>query len=220
MIVAIEGGDACGKATQATILAKALGAELFSFPDYRTPAGKLILENLKRQWRAGVVSTHGDLQNAFVLQSLMNTNRLERMSALATAAAQGHVVIDRYAASGFVYGELDGLDRLWLEHLNSELRIHPDMYILIDVPVDEGFRRRPERRDRYEKDRDYLERVRIGYLRLFKDQQDKYIRMYRPRGAGFDLVNRLGHPIPRWRIVDGTGTVEEVSARIWEVLSA
>jgi dTMP kinase len=212
MIICIEGGDAAGKATQSRRLARALNAELFTFPDYATPAGKAILGNLKRDWNVGEYAGAGvlhhsaleprrhDLLNAMVLQALMATNRLERGADLRTAAARGHVVLDRYDASGIVYGGLDGLDPAWVAGVNAQLPVRPDLYILIDVPVDEGFRRRPERRDRYEADREYLERVRIAYLRLFKERQAA-------RTVG-------GPPGARWRVVDGLGTEDEVAARI------
>lgn len=98
MIVCIEGIDASGKATQAKRLARRLAstpgrkAELFSFPDYGTPAGRAILGHLKRHWKAMAdASTDGPVDeiatDAMVLQSLMTTNRLERGADLRRAWA-------------------------------------------------------------------------------------------------------------------------------------
>lgn len=220
MIYAIEGGDACGKATQAKILAERLNATLFSFPDYATPAGKAILGHLKGSWlaadlrrktRAGIgyceahwPCTHDSL----VLQSLMLTNRMERGTELREAAARGHVVLDRYDASTQVYGELDGLDPAWIRATNAQLPVRPDVYVLLDVPVEEGFRRRPERRDRYEADRGYLERVREGYLRLFTERQQE-----RVEALGSHDCWKL--PGPVWRVLDGLGSIDKVSVRVW-----
>lgn len=211
MIICIEGGDACGKATQSKILAKRLGAVLFSFPDYETPVGKLIRRNLQSSWfiTSGWDETDsgGDpyirkepTTNALVLQSLILTNRMERGAELRAATRAGHVVLDRYDASARVYGALDGLDPSWIAQTNAQLPVRPDLYILLDAPVEEGFRRRPERRDRYESDRPYLERVRIEYLRLFAEEQAK--------AARGDVMHA------RWRVVDATGTVDEVSKEI------
>lgn len=224
MIIAIEGGDACGKATQSKILAERLHAQRFAFPDYETSAGKLILGNLKSEWDVGVrignlrypSTSDGDEPfsreqqeakhtNALVLQSLMLTNRMEKGAELAAAQRAGHIVLDRYDASAIVYGTLDGLDPEWLRATNAQLHVRPDLYILLDAPVDEGFRRRPERRDRYEKDREYLERVRVAYLRLFAERQDEGAREWHLR------------KMPHWRVVEATGTVDEVAARVWQI---
>lgn len=216
MIICIEGGDASGKATQSKILADRLGCPRFTFPDYETPAGKAILGNLKNEWAGAswhaYSGTHRlDKQtNALVLQSLMATNRLERGAELREAARAGHVVLDRYDASAMVYGGLDGLDPAWIAAVNAQLPVRPDLYLLVDVPVDEGFRRRPERRDRYEKDRSYLERVREGYLRLFAERQAARSREMR----AYSGAPPLGTPA-RWVTIDGLGAVETVAERIW-----
>lgn len=230
MIIAIEGGDACGKATQSKILAERLRAVRFGFPDYETTAGKAILGNLKSEWDVGVrigkyryPSTGEEGEpfskeqeeakhiNALVLQSLMLINRMERGAELAAAARAGHVVLDRYDASAIVYGSLDGLDPEWLRATNAQLHMRPELYILLDAPVDEGFRRRPERRDRYEKDRAYLERVRVAYLRLFAERQEE--NAARARGDG--VTRRTYVPGPAWRVIDAIGTVDEVAERVW-----
>lgn len=226
MIVCIDGLDASGKATQSKILAERLDATLFGFPDYNTPAGKAILSHLKGDWLAADLrrrestSSIGASYEAhwpcehdpLVLQSLMLTNRLENGAALRAAATRGHVVCDRYDASAMVYGSLDGLNPAWIEATNAQLPVRPDVYILIDVPVEESFKRRPERRDRYERDRSYLEKVRVEYLRLFTEKHEANVR----RAQGDGKTRSAFIPGPTWRIVDGIGTVEEVSARVRE----
>lgn len=219
MIICIEGGDACGKATQSKILAERLGAARFSFPDYETPAGAAILSNLKGEWSAcgdhesgeGLATWPGT--NAMVLQSLMATNRLERGADLRKASARGPVVLDRYDASSIVYGGLDGLDPKWCAAVNEQLPVRPDLYILLDAPVDEGFRRRPERRDRYEKDRAFLEKVRVAYLQLFTDRQLARVRSLDewPAIFGKGATTEVGTP---WRVVDAVGTIDEVAERV------
>lgn len=213
MIVAIEGGDAAGKNTQSKILADALSAtrptKRFAFPDYSTPTGEMILSNLKGEW---VAASHqrvvdisdlrrDDAINALVLQSLMLTNRLERSADLRVAAAEGHVVLDRYIPSTMVYGEYDGLDAKWLRAVNEQLPVHPNVYVLLDAPVQEGLKRRPERRDRYETDIKRMEFVREAYLRLFSAGQAERVAT----GKG-----------PRWVVVDAIGMIDEVAARVWE----
>jgi len=212
--IAIEGVDCSGKATQSRLLADKLGAKLFSFPAYETPAGKAILGNLKSEWDVARREQHeygtirgaddsstfvkiehrDDLKlNALILQALMTINRFELAPAIEAAACEGHVVFDRFSASALIYGTLDGLDPAWIESIQASLP-KPNLWILLDVPVEEGFRRRPERRDRYESDRSYLEKVREGYLKLFSERAK----------------------CEKWVVVDGRGTIGQVHARIWE----
>jgi thymidylate kinase len=222
-IVCIEGGDASGKNTQSKILAERLGAAHFAFPDYRTIAGQAILGNLQRKWCAVRQKPVGrtlderggsdvyeyaadDRINAMVLQSLMLTNRMELGAELRAAVERGHVVLDRYDASARVFGERDGLDPAWLELTNAQLPVRPNLYILIDVPVEESWKRRPERRDRYESDWKFAEGVREGYLKLFAEQQRLHVEQPEKYGVPYVTVN-------------GLGTVEEVSARIWDAVS-
>jgi dTMP kinase len=220
VIVAVEGGDAVGKATQTKLLAERLGGVRLAFPDYEQPAGKAILGHLKKEWAAWINdngAATGDCPHSpadvdpLVFQCLQTVNRLEMLPVVRAAADAGrHLVFDRYTTSGIVYGMLDGVDPTWVELISASLP-QPDLWLLLDVPVEEGFRRRPERRDRYEVDRAYLEKVRVGYLRLFEGMEQKRRALY---GARADDLNYVGANIP-WRVVDGLGTVEEVRDRIW-----
>ena len=222
MIICITGNDASGKATQSKILAASLDATLFAFPDYRTTVGKAISGNLKESWaihRDSNADHHDSCYrvpevNALVLQSLMTVNRLERMADLKAAVACGHVVLDRYDVDALIYGGLDGLDRAWLERINAELAVKPDIYILLDVPTEEGFRRRPATRDRYEADIEFRSKVRIAYLELFREQQQKRAERAHQQSQlafAFRGIVALG---PRWEVVDGIGTIEEVAERV------
>jgi thymidylate kinase len=144
--------------------------------------------------------------DALVFQALQTVNRLELLPQIMEALTRGPVVFDRYTASGLVYGGLDGLDPKWIELVNASLP-EPDLWILLDAPVAVGFERRPERRDRIESNREYLEKVRTGYLELFNSKQMKQIE----EGVHVDNFS--------WRMVSAIGTIDEVAARIWDVTS-
>jgi len=213
MIIAIEGGDAMGKATQSKLLAAKLDAVRFSLPFYETPAGQAILSNLKGEWCAARSQPPGDplpfvrswvhvdkAINAMVLQSLMMMNRLELMPEIKATLQEGKsIVFDRYTPSAIVYGATDGLDVQWVELINSAMP-PADVCILLDGPVSIGFERRPERRDRYEKDHAFLCRIRDEYLALFQRAPSRLAR--------------------RWCVVDATGTVDEVHERIVKAAEA
>jgi thymidylate kinase len=202
--VVIEGVDASGKATQSKLLAERLGGTRFTFPNYESDTGKLILSHLKKGWQAVSIDESETTQtNHLVFQSLQTVNRLEILHEIKKAMNKGPVVMDRYWQSAVVYGALDGLDPEWLSRVQEQPMPTADINILLDVPVRIGFERRPERRDRYEVDSEYLEKVRDGYLRLFNG------RLTEP-----GCSNR-----PQWRIVDGAHTVEEVHTRIMDIVN-
>lgn len=201
MFIAIEGIDASGKATQSKLLADELHAKLFSFPDYSTPMGGLIKSHLHKQWYANlVVDGPGPEEekslDAMVFQSLQITNRLERLTDLVKALHEGPVVSDRYLASGLVYGKADGLDPDYLYMLQRHLP-QPDLQILIDIDPEDSVRRRPERRDRYEQQAGYMEKVTLGYRELWKNS---------PKGDSW------------WVTVNGRGTIEEVFGRVMAIV--
>lgn len=206
-LIALEGIDSCGKATQTKLLVERLirdcqKATSFSYPDYDTDTGRLIKGHLTEKWAACDLGMPGVLrrrtEDPMVFQSLMTINRYESATKLQVTLESGmDVVLDRYWGSGMVYGMTDGLSREWLERIHQSLP-KADLMILVDIPVEESFRRRIERRDRHETNRGFLERVRQTYLDVFL------------------ASHRIGD-LTRWVIVDGTGSTEEVSERIWSV---
>lgn len=208
MLYAIEAIDAAGKATQAQRLAERLGCHVLSFPDYSSPTGRAISGHLRAAWWAAPpcpVSAMRDVPKAWwdgvshsgldmlVRQSLMLTNRMEHFDALSLASGSKthHLVLDRYWASGLVYGRVEGLDQNWLELIHRPLP-KADRWILLDIPVGESYARRPVRRDTNETDRGKLEAVAAEYRRVWAE-----------RG---------------WQAVDGVGSIEEVATRVWKAI--
>lgn len=203
-LVVLEGIDASGKATQIQKLhdwaAARFGSEAVGkhdFPHYSSPTGRLILQLLKNDWALGArPGAEVDLAftRALVLQSLMTTNRLEFVQMLRSFQVPNRFgFLDRYYGSGFVYGEADGLDFEYLLKIHWTLPA-PDLWILVDIPPEESVRRRPERRDEYETRAGFMEKVRAGYLRLFKERSK-------------DLPGK-------WTVVDGTASVDDVHKNI------
>lgn len=104
-------------------------------------------------------------------------------------------MLDRYFASGLVYGQADGLSFEYLCRIHSALP-WADVWVLVDIPAEESVRRRPKRRDEYERRVGLMEQVRSSYVRLFND----------PPTMG------------RWVIVDGMGSEDEVHERIYSAV--
>lgn len=191
------------------------------FPNYETPTGKLILLKLQDKWglemrpRSGAdEQTWGEMvksfdhANALVLQSLMLTNRFEVADEIERAVVvEGrNVVLDRYSPSAFAYGMADGLDYKWIESIHTRL---PKAHcVFIDIPVEESFKRRPERTDAYEANKDRLSKARANYLHLFERMgvdTSYWQGDVRTSASGYSIVN-------------GLGTIDQVQERIRKVL--
>lgn len=160
MLVAVEGLDQSGKATQAQWLRDRLRASgyksrVVSFPDYGTFLGEEIARSLQGERDYGPET----------MQLLYVANRFERKADIDRWQAAGLIVLfDRYVASGVAYGEAQGLDPGWLETLQVSLP-RPELTILLDVAPETAAARKTVGRDRYERDLALLTRVRKSYLR-------------------------------------------------------
>jgi dTMP kinase len=160
MLIAIEGLDQSGKATQAQLLRDQLRqdgirARLVSFPDYGTSIGEEIARALQGERDYGPE----------VMQLLYVANRYERKAELERWLDGGLVVVcDRYVASSVAYGEAQGLDVDWLTQTQRFLPVS-DLTILLDIAPELAVERKAKGRDRYERDLSLLGRVRTSYVR-------------------------------------------------------
>jgi dTMP kinase len=110
------------------------------------------------------------------------------------ALAQGDwVVCDRYVPSSLVYQGLGrdlGVDAVAALSAAATGGLEPDVVVVVDVPGAVAAARRAIPTDRLEReDAAFHARVQAGYR---------------------DLAVTHG-----WRVVDGTGSVEEVAERVW-----
>ena len=180
LIVAIEGLDKAGKQTQSRMLGRALAGEditskLFHFPNYRTLIGNTIARHLASRHRRGEAPAP---QALHCLQAANKWDELGRIN----DACQGYdvVIMDRYYASNRAYGAAKGLDPGWLANLEDGLP-QADVTILLDISVEESFKRRPDDRDTFERDKEFLEGVRAGYDKMAKREGWAVIPADRPR---------------------------------------
>ena len=170
MLVAVEGLDQSGKATQAQDLRDRLRASgyksrVVSFPDYGTFLGEEIARSLQGERDYGPET----------MQLLYVANRFERKADIDRWHAGGLIVLfDRYVASGVAYGEAQGLDPDWLKTLQVSLP-QPELTILLDIAPETAVARKTVGRDRYESDLALLTRVRQSYLR--QAEQTDWVRI-------------------------------------------
>ena len=189
--IVFEGGEACGKSTQARRLAERLGA-LFTFEPGATEVGRSVREIV-----LGPDTRQLDTRAEALLIAADKAQHVQAV--LEPALASGRdVVCDRYVDSALAYqGHGRGLD---LEQLRQVLDfatggLRPDLVLLLEVPDAVADARLGGQRDRLEAESAaFHRRVRDGFRTL----------------AGADPT--------RWAVVDGEGSIDEVSARIDRIL--
>ncbi|WP_186381054.1 dTMP kinase [Paenibacillus xylanexedens] len=191
-IIAFEGLDASGKATQTKMLVEGLRGRGFSvvsesFPRYEEPIGKLI-----QSWLKGEVNLTPEAAHM-----LYEADRQDFMQALEQYEDAGfdYLIIDRYTLSNLAFGMARGIDLGWLSSLQEQVR-KPDTTIILDVAPYESFNRRPERRDRNETDAKLL---------------------HRSRGA-YDFLSRNAADHPNLVLLDASGTKQDVHEAILELI--
>lgn len=182
--IAFEGGEGCGKSTQAALLADAIGAVLT-----REPGGTELGMRL-RDLLLDPATEHVDPRAEALL---MVADRAQHVAAVVRPALEAgrHVVTDRFAASSFAYqGYGRGLPLDEVRELSkwATAGTWPDLIVLIDVPVDIAAARLGADLDRFEQEGDrFHHRVTDGFRALAADD---------PSG---------------WVVIDGTPSVEQVA---------
>jgi dTMP kinase len=193
--IAFEGGEGCGKSTQAARLAEALDAVLT-----REPGGTAMGRSLRDLLLSGERDAAVDPRTETLLMAADRAQHVAEVVRPALAAGRS-VVSDRSAYSSLAYqGVGRGLgvaavravchwatDGLW-----------PDVAVLLEVPSAESVRRRlGEEPDRMESAGDaFHARVAEGFRSLVEEEP------------------------ARWLVVDGTGGLDDVASRVRAALSA
>lgn len=194
LLIAFEGGEARGKSTQARLLADRLGAVLT-----REPGGTAMGERVR-----ALLLEHGsggsDIVDARAEALLMAAARAQHVAeVVAPALAAGRVVVtDRFSHSSLAYqGYGRGLPLDEVRSLSDWATggLWPDAVVMLDLASDVAASRRGHP-DRFEsEDAEFHARVEAGFAALAAEEPQ------------------------RWRVVDGSGPVDEVAARVWESLA-
>jgi len=190
MLVAFEGIDGSGKSTQARKLYEYLKEKGFKVYLHREPGGTPVGEELRKI----LLSEELDERTELLLFEASRSSLV--FEKLLPELSEGAVVIlDRFTLSTIAYqGYGRGIEAGIIEIINSFATrgIEPDVVILLDLPVEEALRRLKEK-NRFE-DKEFLERVRRGFLELAQQEENVYT-------------------------VDARGSEEEVFERVLKVLS-
>ena len=191
--VTLEGGEGVGKSTNLAFVVAHLEAHGVEVVATREPGGTPLGETI-RAWILD--GEHGAL-SAEVEALLMFAARARHLdTVIRPALAAGKwVVCDRFTDATFAYqGGGRGAEIGLLRALEKGVQrgLEPDLTLLLDAPLDIGRRRIAERTpDHFERERaPFFERVRRAYL------------------------ERAQHDPKRVKVVDASGTLEQVQAAI------
>jgi len=198
LFITFEGGEGCGKSTQSRLLYRrlhklAIPALLVHEPCI-TKLGKKITSLLK--WSK-------DIQISPVSELLLfNASRAQLVEEIIRPNLKKGVVVlcDRYADSTMAYqGYGRGIDMEMVITVNKTgmQEIKPDLTILLDIAVEDGLKRKKDKKpDRFEKENiTFHRRVREGYLKLAEKEPE------------------------RWLVIDAQKNKEEISGIIWQRVS-
>lgn len=195
LFITFEGGEGCGKSTQARLLYRRLlklsiPAVLTCEPG-GTPLGKKLGRCLKWSEAKEITPlTELLLFNAARTQSVTEV--------IMPNLKSGKIVIsDRYADSTTVYqGYGRGLDLETVRRINSAATqgLKPDLTILLDIPIEIGLaRKQAGKPDRFEEEAlAFHQRVREGFLKLAEENPQ------------------------RWLVMDATQSQEKIADIIWQ----
>lgn len=175
LFIAFEGGDGAGKSTQVALLRDALEAAGRTVTVTRQPGGT----ELGRQIRDLVL--HGDHVAPRAEALLFAADKAHHVEQLiAPALAAGDVVItDRYTDSSVAYqgaGRELGAEEIHDLTMWAVDGLVPDLTVVVDVPAEEGRRRRGEVHDRLESEQDdFHEAIRAHFLAMASGDPQRYL---------------------------------------------
>lgn len=198
LFITFEGGEGCGKSTQAKALwrrlCQATIPTILTHEPGSTLLGKEIRQCLKKR----------RLNNLSVLTELFlfAASRAQLVTEIIRPSLDnGKIVIcDRFTASTLAYqGYGRGIDLETIDAVNTLATggLRPDLVVLLDLPAEMGLARiQVKMPDRFEQERlDFHQRVRDGYLKL-----------------------AAGEP-ERWLVIDATLPKAKIGKIIWEKVS-
>lgn len=185
IFITFEGIEGSGKSTIAAMVRDAFERAGGPVVLTREPGGTRISEGIRRML---LDPDHPEIRpKAELLLYLASRSQLVEET-IGPALAEGRTVIcDRFMDASVAYqGWARGLGEELVEDLNAFAigETVPGMTLLLDLPVTEGFRRGPDRRegdgvadkDRLEReDRSFHKKVREGYLRVARRNPGRFV---------------------------------------------
>lgn len=189
--LAFEGLDGGGKSTLIQGVKAYLESQNKPFVITREPGGTPLGEELRQY----LLRTSGEAPVPKAEALLYQAIRAQHVERLIRPSLQEKkwVLSDRYAASSLAFQgggrDLKFEDIAWLNQFSTG-GLKPDLYVLVDLPVEESLRRlghRGQETDRFEREaKDFHERVRATFLRLAKEDPENWFVL-----SGLDSPTQL-----------------------------
>jgi len=189
VLVNLEGIDGCGKSTQSKLLLEKLEGEGEKVIILKEPTKRPHGQKLWDVLHGKRKATNEEILELFVLDRIQHVEEK-----IQPALDDGAVILmDRYYYSSMAYQVAGGID---VEDIRKKHAFapKPDVVLIFDLPVSVALERVKGHSDadEFEKE-EHLEKVRVAYLNLRND--------------------------PLVRIVDATGTPEEIFGNVWKSVS-
>lgn len=187
-LIVIEGVDGCGKETQIELLKQKLeNIDVFKYPTQNYP---LLNDYLEKK-------VEFDPKALFLLFLSDISNEQQKVK---QALDQGKtVILDRYMYSTIAYEVNGGMSyEQGKEIIQSIGYLQPDKVLILDISSEISQQRKSKQKelDRYEENKNYLEKVRNNFLKLYEES----------------------FHAKEWIKIDASKTVEEVHNDILEAL--
>jgi len=198
LFITFEGGEGCGKSTQARALYRRLSKLAVPVILTHEPGGTSLGRRLSRwlKWTK-------DVDIAPLTELLMfNASRSQLITEVIKPSLKRRkiVICDRYTDSTTVYQSYGrGLDLEMVKTVNNIAtgELKPDLTVLLDISAEEGLaRQRGKKQDRFEQEElSFHQRVREGFLKLAANEPE------------------------RWLVVDASQSKTKISEIIWQRVS-
>lgn len=193
LFITFEGGEGCGKTTQANGLYRKLLRKNLPAVLIHEPGGTTLGEQIRKTLKRKTENIHP--QAELLLFAASRTQLVADV--IQPTLKEGKIVIcDRFSHSTTAYqGYGRGLDFATVQMVNNlaTQNVKPNIVIFLDLSPEEGLARRGKLLDRFElQELSFHRQVRQGYLRMAAEEPD------------------------RWLVVDATLPKKKISEIIWE----
>ena len=193
LFITFEGGEGCGKTTQARVLLRKLSRLGYPVLLSKEPGGTRLGQELARRLKNAEADF--DPISELFLFAAARAHFISQV--IRPALEKGEIVIsDRFADSTAAYqGYGRGLDLSFVNAINHAATggLRPNLIVLLDIEVEAGLGRKGSKKDRFEQEEiAFHRRVREGYLKLATAEPG------------------------RWLVVDASKPKGEITRIIWE----
>lgn len=193
LFITFEGGEGCGKSTQANALYWKLRRKNLPAVLIHEPGGTTLGEQIRKMLKRKTENIHPQTELL-----LFAASRAQLVAdVIQPALKKGEIVIcDRFSHSTTAYqGYGRELDLATVQMVNNlaTQNVKPNIVIFLDLSPEEGLARRGKLLDRFElQELSFHRQVRQGYLKMAAEEPD------------------------RWLVVDATLPKKKISEIIWE----